>query len=121
MTRRTDRIAEQLRAEIARILREEATDPRVRLVTITRVDVSPDLANASVFWSALDVDAPEGVDEKESGLASAASFVRNRLAHELPLRRVPALRFRYDPSFVLGSETLSLLHSLSGGESEEKG
>ena len=49
MSRRTERIAEQLRAEIARILREEATDPRTRLVTLTRVDVAPDLSNALVF------------------------------------------------------------------------
>ena len=52
MSRRTERIADQLRSEIARVLREEATDPRTRLVTLTRVDVSPDLGNALVFWTA---------------------------------------------------------------------
>ena len=116
MSRRTERIAEQLRAEIARVLREEATDPRVRLVTVTRVDVAPDLSNAFVFWSALDAEDEGAIAAKEDGLASAASFVRRRLARELPLRRVPELRFRFDPSFVLGSETLSLLRSLRDDE-----
>jgi len=115
------RVSEQLKGEIARILREEARDPRLSLVTLTRVDVAPDLRSALVFWSVLDVSdgAPAEVNEEshteevQRGLDAAASFVRARLAHELPLKRVPELRFRYDPSLSLGSETLSLLRSIS--------
>ncbi len=55
MSRRTERIAAQLREEIARVLLEEVTDPRTRLVTLTRVDVAPDLSNALISWSALEV------------------------------------------------------------------
>jgi ribosome-binding factor A len=117
MSRRTERIAEQLRAEIARILCEEAADPRTRLVTLTKVDVAPDLSNALVFWSAMDVRDVESSEPVQLGLESAASFVRRRLANTLPLRRVPELRFRYDPSLALGSETLSLLRSLADDES----
>ncbi len=112
MSRRTLRIGEQVRAEIARILREEVTDPRVGLVTVLRVDVAPDLSNALVFWSALEAgetSEPEGV---QAGLDSAASFVRRRLAQILPLRRVPALSFRHDPSIEMGNRTLGLLSSL---------
>jgi ribosome-binding factor A len=116
MTRRTERIGEQLRGEIARILREEATDPRTRLVTLTRVDVAPDLSNAVVYWSAMDVSDAESAESVESGLESAASFVRKRLSQVLPLRRIPAIRFRYDPSLALGAETLSLLRGLSDDE-----
>lgn len=114
MSRRTERIAEQLKGEISRVLVAEATDPRIRLVTLTRVDVAPDLSHAMVFWSALGARDAESTDEIQRGLQSAASFVRSRLAQVLPLRRIPALRFRYDPSLVLGDETLSLLRSLSG-------
>ena len=52
MTRRTERIASELLAEISRLLREEVSDPRVGLVTLTRVDVAPDLSHALVYWSA---------------------------------------------------------------------
>jgi ribosome-binding factor A len=117
MSRRTERIGEQLRGEIARILREEAADPRTRLVTLMRVDVAPDLSNAVVFWSALDVRDAESAEPVAEGLESAASFLRRRLAQVLPLRRVPALRFRYDPSLALGSETLALLRTLNDDKS----
>jgi ribosome-binding factor A len=122
MSRRTERIAEQLKGEIARILIAEATDPRIGLVTLTRVDVAPDLSNAMVFWSALEAQDAAASDEIQNGLQSAASFVRRRLAQVLPLRRVPELRFRYDPSLILGDETLSLLKTISddaGGPDDE--
>lgn len=116
MSRRTERVAGEIRAEVARILRDEATDPRIRLVTLTRVDVAPDLSNALVFWSALDAESEDEVIAIAEGLDSAAPFVRRRLARVLPLRRAPELRFRYDPSLVLGSKTLALLESLRDDE-----
>ena len=118
MSRRTERIAEQLRSEIARVLREDATDPRTRLVTLTRVDVAPDLSNALVFWSALDIRDADSAEETQDALESAASFVRRHLAHARPLRRVPEMHFRYDPALVLGDQTLSLLRSLADDEEE---
>ena len=51
-------------------------------------------------------------------LEHAAPFLRRRLAQELPLKRVPQLRFRFDPSLVLGDETLALLKSLGDDEAE---
>ncbi|MEE9608225.1 MAG: 30S ribosome-binding factor RbfA [Myxococcota bacterium] len=116
MSRRTQRIAEQLRGELARLLREEAADPGIGLVTLTRVDVAPDLSHALVFWSALDVER-EGLEESTAaGLERAASFLRHRLAQALPLKRVPELRFRFDPSLLRGSEMISLLRSLSDAD-----
>ena len=112
MSRRTERVAEQLRAELSRLLREEATDPRIRLVTLTQVDVSPDLRNARVYWSTLATDDEEGAEPVQEGLESAASFLRRGLARALPLKRVPALDFRYDPSIVRGAETLALLREI---------
>jgi ribosome-binding factor A len=110
MSRRRQRIAEQLKTEIARLLREEVTDPRIELVTLTRVDVAPDLSHALVFWSALDAESRERI---EDGLQSAAPFLRRRLARQLPLKRMPELRFCYDPSLDLGSRTLALLRKIS--------
>lgn len=87
----------------------------MHLVTLTRIDVSPDLANATVHWSTLE-DVEGAREVVEQGLTSAAGFVRRRLAAVLPLRRVPALRFRYDPSMVLGQHTLDLLGELRDDE-----
>ena len=116
MSRRTERVEEQLRAELARLLRAEVADPRIDLVTITRVDVSPDLRNARVYWSRLGTEAEAeseaAADACGDGLASAAAFLRRRLAQLLPLKRVPALDFHYDPSVALGSRTLELLREL---------
>jgi len=117
VSRRTERIGEQVRAELARLLREEATDPRIGLVTLVRVDVAPDLSNAKVFWSALDDREGAALDEAGRGLASAAGFLRRRLAAVLPTRRVPELRFVHDPSLAAGSQMLSLIAEL-GGEKE---
>jgi ribosome-binding factor A len=128
-TRRTERIGEQLRGEIAKALLQEITDPRIQLVTLTRVDVAPDLSNAIVYWSSMAgqrVDDPPGklsaerVTEIEAigdGLESAAGFLRSTIARNLPnLRRMPALRFRHDASLELGSRTLEVLRTLNDGE-----
>jgi ribosome-binding factor A len=121
VTRRTERIGEQIREELARLLREEAWDPRIGMVTLTRVDVSPDLGNARVYWSrvaAAPEDEAAATDRSEEGLESAAGFLRRRLAGILRLKRVPELRFVRDPSLALGNETLSLLRELGDGTRE---
>jgi ribosome-binding factor A len=117
LTRRTERVGEQLREELARVLREEATDPRLRLVTLTRVDVAPDLSQALVFWSVLEAAGAAPVAEVQEGLDGARGFLRKRLAAELRLRRMPSLSFRHDPSLALGARTLALLHEI---EDEQK-
>ena len=116
MSRRMERIAQQLKSEIARVLREEATDPRIRMVTLTRVDCAPDLSSALVFWSSIEVDGEESLSQIEAGLESAAAFVRRRIAQVLPLRRTPRLEFRFDPSLEQGARILSLLREISDGE-----
>jgi len=116
MSRRMERIDRQLRSEIARVLREEATDPRIRMVTLTRVDCAPDLSSAIVFWSSLEAEEEKSLDQIEAGLASAAAFIRGRVAQVLSLRRMPRLEFRFDPSLEQGARTLSLLREISDGE-----
>jgi ribosome-binding factor A len=112
VSRRTERVGEEIRAEIARVLREEATDPRLRFVTLTRVDLAPDFSRAEVFFSVLEHKHMPAREETEGALERAAGFVRRRLAEVLPLRRMPSLHFRYDPSLALGGETLALLSKL---------
>jgi ribosome-binding factor A len=90
MSRRTERIAEQIQGEVARVLRTETTDPRIGLVTITRVDVAPDLSHALVFWSALSSDDPEAIARVEAGHASAAPYLRRRRAQVLRCGACPS-------------------------------
>jgi ribosome-binding factor A len=118
MSRRTERIASQLLDEISRLLRAEVTDPRVKLVTLTRADVAPDLSHAVLYYSTLVADDDASQQSVEAGLASAATFLRRRAAHVLPLKRMPELRFRYDPSLALGSRTLALLREIAGDDGE---
>jgi len=112
VSRRTEKIASQLRGELARLLLEEVSDPRVRMVTLTRVDVAPDLSNARVHYSVLEVAEDAAVEEIDAGLQSAAAFLRRRAAKNLQLRRMPELRFRYDPSLALGTRTLATIREL---------
>jgi ribosome-binding factor A len=121
LSRRTQRIAVEIRTEVSRLLREEATDPRIGLVTITRVDVAPDLSNAVLHYSVMDANDAVDVESVDDGLHSAAAFLRRRAARRLQLKRMPELRFRYDPSLSLGARTLGLLRELEsdgGGDDE---
>ncbi len=122
MSVRIERISEQVRGEVARVLREESHDPRIGMLSITRVKVSPDLSTALIFWSPLDIDGETDLEDVAEGLASATGFVRRQLAQNLNLRRTPALDFKYDPSLEQGSRTLALLRSLpensAGGDQQ---
>ena len=112
MSRRTERVADLIREELARVLRRDAQDPRLARVTVTRVEVTPDLSLARVYWSCLEgpgAAAPEAVEE---ALEAAAPFLRRRLAEALELRRVPQLGFRYDVALAGGDSTLALLREI---------
>ena len=109
MTRRTERINDQLREEISALVLREMKDPRIGgLVTITEVEVSPDLSRAKVFVSVLGSD-----DEKKStlkALGAASGFLQRELRRRLTLRRMPELAFVADESIEHGARILSLLN-----------
>lgn len=92
--RRPERIGEQLREELSLIVSGELKDPRVGLVTVTQVKLSPDLRNARVFVSSLGPD--EEVGKSLEALRSAAGFIRWRLGRSLHLRHTPQLHFVFD-------------------------
>lgn len=87
------RVADQIQRELADLLRG-VKDPRVQgMVTVSGVDVSPDLRNARVYVAILEHAEPETAIE---GLNAASGFLRSRLSRRLDLRVVPELRFRHD-------------------------
>jgi ribosome-binding factor A len=106
-SQRVRRVQKLLRAAISEIILRKLKDPRVGMVTVTRVDVSPDLHNASVFISL--VKEEESEEEALAGLRSAAGFIRSELMHELHLRPVPVLEFDIDRALHEGARTLDLL------------
>jgi len=88
------RIGELLQHELAELILREVKDPRVQHVTVTSVDVSPDLSNAKVLISVLGAEGPQA--EVVQALKHAAGFLRHELGRRLKLRSIPELRFSYD-------------------------
>lgn len=92
---RMQRVADQIQRELAVLLTTKAHDPRFHTVSITAVDVSPDMANATVLVSQLD---EQHIRATLAALNKAAGFLRYELAHTLNLRITPKLHFIYDES-----------------------
>jgi len=117
--RRTIRINQLLREELSRLVQVEIKDPRVRSVTITRVDATQDLSYADVYVRTLTEDAP--VEDAIAGLESAEGFVRRRLGRELHLRRIPDFRFHADRALEHVQRIESLLDEALGEHLDDAG
>lgn len=92
--RRVDRVNQLLLEELARLLRRELNDPRVAEVTLTGVEVTPDLRHATVYVRTLGDRTP--VEEALEGLRSAEGYLRGTLGRELHIRRIPEFTFEAD-------------------------
>jgi ribosome-binding factor A len=92
MSRRLERLNEQMRRDISEILRNEVKDPRVGLITVTEARVSSDLSYARLYVRALDGNE-EGMLE---GLKAATPYIRRELGKRLSIRHIPELRFEAD-------------------------
>jgi ribosome-binding factor A len=104
---RTRRIGEQVRRELALLIRSEIRDPRMVMVSITSVEVTRDLAHARVYVTMLgDVTARA---ELLSGLNQAAPMLRRELGKRMHIRTVPQLTFLYDEVVERGARLSSLI------------
>jgi ribosome-binding factor A len=99
-SQRAQRVGEQMQRELAELLRDDVKDPRVGRVTITAVEVSPDLSHAKIFVTHL--AGREHADEAVSALQHTAGFLRTELSHRMQLYSVPQLHFAYDDSIEAG-------------------
>lgn len=104
---RMQRISDQLKRELS-LLVTKANDPRFQSISITSVDVSPNMANANVYFSALNED---GIPEIQQALNHAAGFMRSELARALNLKTTPKLRFVYDNSISYGNHISTLINT----------
>ena len=111
---RRGRVNEEMTRELAAIMRE-IKDPRVsdNFVSVTSVDVTPDLKYAKIYFSAMTGDK----NDIKKGLVSASGFIRKRIAETLNLRVTPELTFLPDDSIEYGAHINSLLHKIESESS----
>ncbi len=113
---RSERVSRHIRNHLAELLRKKIRDPRLRAVTITEVDLSPDLRLAKIYFNT--AGDQQAVREAEAGFAKARAFIKRHLAANLGLRYMPDLRFYHDASLEYGTRIDNILKTL-GGENEE--
>jgi len=100
---RPDRVADQIRSELAMLLTREVHDPGIGFVTLTRVHVSPDLQLARVMYTVLGDDKSRAASAR--ALERATPFLRRRIGTRLRLKRTPELKFTFDDS-VAGQDRI---------------
>jgi ribosome-binding factor A len=105
---RSSRVVEQVHQEIANLVRSEVKDPRLGLVTITGVDITPDYAFATVHFTVLPSD-DETVKRTTQGLQSAAGYLKIQLGKRIRIHTTPTLRFKYDGSTERGLEMSNMI------------
>ena len=108
--RRPERLAEQIRSEVAGIIESELKDPRIGFGTVTRVEVSADLSHARVMVSVLGDDAARR--NSMEGLGSATAYVRREITRRLRLRRAPEVLFVLDQGLDEDSRIEALIQKL---------
>ena len=106
-TDRMRRVNEAVREVLSTRIAEGLKDPRIGFVTVTSVDTSPDLRQASVYVSVLGGDSER--EETLAGLSSAHGVLQHAIAHELRMKRTPTLQFVFDESIDRGMRITELL------------
>src|SRR6478735_12662751 len=118
--RRSDRVAEAIREEVALFLRNDAKDPRISpLTTVTSCEITRDLRHAKVFVSIMGTDAER--KQTFEGLASVATHLRARVGRALRLRLAPEIVFKPDESVAHAARIEDLLAQIKDGKTPEDG
>ena len=117
---RIDRISEEVRREVDRIIREDLSDPRVAgTFSVTRAEVTRDLRHAKIYVSVLEDDKREGM---MAALKKAAGFIRRELGHNIIIRYSPELTFVSDENIAYGvhiAKVLADAQKTEGATNEE--
>lgn len=104
---RSQRVVEQIRRELAELIRLEVKDPRVGFITLTDVEITPDYAHAKVYFTSMTGEA--SVPEILQGLRRASGFLRRELGRRVRIHTTPELHFHYDRSVEEGSRLSQLI------------
>src|ERR671936_1708112 len=110
---RPDRVADQIRMELAQLLAREVHDPGIGFVTLTRVQVTPDIQQARVFYTTLGDDNARRTSGR--ALERAGGFLRRQIGARLRLKRVPELVFVYDESIAGQDRIEQILNDIHAG------
>jgi len=113
--KRAERVADQIRMEVADILARKSKDPRLNLVTVTDADISPDLRNARVYVTTL--QGGDAMEDVMKGLEHAVGFIRSELGRRLELRYTPELTFKSDTSGRSAQRIWKILDALPADSS----
>jgi ribosome-binding factor A len=117
---RAFRLAESIKEEVSKIIREDLKDPRVGFVTVTDVEVADDLRYAKIFVSIMGNE--EVVKNSMEALTRASGYIRSELGKIIRLRFVPEITFKYDHSIEHGAHISKLLREVGakGDPSDEE-
>lgn len=118
MSLRANRVGEQMKKELGDIIGKKIKDPRIGFVTVTGVDVTGDLQQATVFISVLG-----GEEQRENtlkGLAKAKGFIRSEIGQRIRLRKTPEITFEFDKSIEYGNRIDTLLHEIHKEENQNQ-
>jgi ribosome-binding factor A len=116
MSQRPTRIGEQIREDLSELIAREVHDPGIGFLTITRVQVTPDLQQARVYYTTMgDAKARR---ESDRALQRASPFLRRQLGRRLRLRRIPALQFFFDESVEKQDRIERILQELQAERNE---
>ena len=109
--KRTERLGEQIKRDLALLIQRGLKDPRLGMVTVNFCDLSRDLSYADVNVTVMvPDDSDEKIVQSLTILNEAAPFLRMELGRELKIRKVPRLRFHYDDSLKRGAQINELIH-----------
>lgn len=111
---RIERVAQEIKKEISKILSQELRDPRLGFVTITYVELSADLKNAKVHYSVLGDKKEE--ENSQLALKKATGFIRKLIGQRLNLRFNPEIIFKFDKSIAYSIKIEEVLKEIKDGE-----
>ncbi|MDF2446431.1 MAG: ribosome-binding factor RbfA [Moraxellaceae bacterium] len=110
MSQRTQRIADQIQRELAGLIRQELKDPRLGMVTVSNVKVSPDMGYADIYVTVMGSSLDDKPDESIAVLNAAAGFLRGEVGRAIRTRVTPRLRFHYDEVVARGNRMAVLIN-----------
>ena len=114
------RVADQIQRDLAEIIAYELKDPRVGMITVTEVQLTPDYAHAKVFFTMLS-DDKDAIKNTVTGLKQAAGFIRGQLGRRLSVHTLPDLHFVHDTSTARGIELSKLIDEANASRSKDDG
>lgn len=116
MSKRVNRVAEQMKKELGEIILQKVKDPRIGFVTVTDVEVTGDLQQATIYISVLGSDREK--EDTLKGLSKAKGFIRAEIGQRIRLRITPEIEFKFDESIAYGNRIETLLTQVNKEQDE---